>query len=303
MGQTQGKDASSSVTAAGAGAGSGKPPPPCGYGEGGGSNESAPCPVDLGPSTSGSSPVYNVYNQRIDQQVASSEASKEEAKFRSIWNLGWGGRGTGTIDSKNNMPLEANQQPSVGQRKALSISREKSSIPKGGTQSTWQYPSPQMFFNALNRKGKADGVDEEDMENVVFFHNGMNERTWELVKRWESLHSKEYEGNKPKLARFLGRPHDLSPMARMRSVFYGETPFDRHDWYVDRNGEEVRYVIDFYFDEEKAGTMEAFEVHARPALDSMTAGLDRLKMNIYETCAKYGLPCPISGHPPPPPQH
>ena len=45
-------------------------------------------------------------------------------------------------------------------------------------------------------------------------------------------------------------------MARVRSLFYGDIPFDRHDWYVDRNGEEVRYVIDFYFDEEKAGTME-----------------------------------------------
>ena len=91
MGQKQGKDASSSVTAAG-GNGSGKPPPPCGYGEAGGSNESASCPVDLGPSTSGSSPVYNVYNQRIDQQVATSEASKEEAKFRSIWNLAMASR-------------------------------------------------------------------------------------------------------------------------------------------------------------------------------------------------------------------
>jgi hypothetical protein len=33
-------------------------------------------------------------------------------------------------------------------------------------------------------------------------------------------------------------------------------PFDRHDWYVDRCGKEVRYVIDFYFDEDKAGTRE-----------------------------------------------
>ena len=213
--------------------------------------------------------------------------------------------------------MEANQQPSVGQLKPLSVDREPSTIPKGGTESTWTYPSPQMFFNALNRKGKADGVDEEDMENVIFFHNGMNERTWEMVKRWEALHYAEYdEKNQPKLSRcvgregpaktsrwtraererknreceqalartcvcvcvcaqseclgleltvppsldrslrFLGRPHDLSPMARVRSLFYGDVPFDRHDWYVDRNGEEVRYVIDFYFDEEKAGTME-----------------------------------------------
>lgn len=33
-------------------------------------------------------------------------------------------------------------------------------------------------------------------------------------------------------------------------------PFDRHDWYVDRCGTEVRYVIDFYFDDDKAGTPE-----------------------------------------------
>ena len=25
-----------------------------------------------------------------------------------------------------------------------------------------------------------------------------------------------------------------------------QLPFDRHDWIVDRNGKEVRYVIDYY---------------------------------------------------------
>eukprot|EP00215_Chloropicon_roscoffensis_P000179 CAMPEP_0198461712 /NCGR_PEP_ID=MMETSP1456-20131121/393_1 /TAXON_ID=1461544 ORGANISM="Unidentified sp., Strain RCC1871" /NCGR_SAMPLE_ID=MMETSP1456 /ASSEMBLY_ACC=CAM_ASM_001119 /LENGTH=321 /DNA_ID=CAMNT_0044186781 /DNA_START=60 /DNA_END=1028 /DNA_ORIENTATION=- len=308
MGQSQTKVAGG---IAGGGGGGGSDPPPCGYGAGSQASSSSnqPCPVDLGPSTSSSSSssssqappaVYNVYNQRIDAQgkQQKSEAEKrKESNFRSIWNFGWGG-GSGAIDSKNNMPLEANQQPSVGQLKPLSVDREPSTIPKGGTESTWTYPSPQMFFNALNRKGKADGVDEEDMENVIFFHNGMNERTWEMVKRWEALHHAEYdEKNQPKLSRFLGRPHDLSPMARVRSLFYGDVPFDRHDWYVDRNGEEVRYVIDFYFDEEKAGTMEAFEVQARPALDSFTSCLDRVKMNIYVTCAQYGLPCPISGQP------
>ena len=51
------------------------------------------------------------------------------------------------IDPRNNMPLEANQQPFPGQKQLLSISRLQSSIPKGGTESTWVYPSPQMFFN------------------------------------------------------------------------------------------------------------------------------------------------------------
>ena len=87
-----------------------------------------------------------------------------------------------------------------------------------------------------------------------------------------------------------------SPIARVRSWFGGPLPFDRHDWYVDRCGEEVRYVIDFYFDEDKAGTAEAFSITARPAVDSLGAALDRVKMRIYKTFARYGLPCPITGH-------
>jgi hypothetical protein len=47
-----------------------------------------------------------------------------------------------------------------------------------------------------------------------------------------------------------------SPLARMTHWVGRPLPFDRHDWYVDRCGKEVRYVIDFYFDEDKAGTRE-----------------------------------------------
>jgi cytochrome c heme-lyase len=41
---------------------------------------------------------------------------------------------------------------------------------------------------------------------------------------------------------------------------------------------------------------QAFEVVTRPALDSAEAALDRVKMAIYTQFAKYGLPCPITGH-------
>lgn len=54
-------------------------------------------------------------------------------------------------------------------------------------------------------------------------------------------------------------------------------------------------MIDFYFDETKAGSMDAFSVEARPALDTPAACLDRLKMNIYLGCAHLGIPCPITG--------
>lgn len=50
--------------------------------------------------------------------------------------------------------------------------------------------------------------------------------------------------------------HACSPLAWARKAGGGLEPFDRHDWVVDRCGREVRYIIDFYFHEQKAGTPE-----------------------------------------------
>lgn len=61
-------------------------------------------------------------------------------------------------------------------------------------------------------------------------------------------------------------------------------PFDRHDWYVDRCGKQVRYVIDFYFDERHAGSPDAFSVDARPALDDLGSVVDRTKMGVRASC-------------------
>ena len=46
------------------------------------------------------------------------------------------------------------------------------------------------------------------------------------------------------------------------------------------------------------GSPDAFDIRVRPALDSLGSATDRLKMWIYETCAEYRLPCPVTGHPP-----
>jgi cytochrome c heme-lyase len=58
------------------------------------------------------------------------------------------------------------------------------------------------------------------------------------------------------LARFQGRPEDLSPKARYHlflsklfpNTYSSQPPFDRHDWYVRRPVSNVmqRYVIDYY---------------------------------------------------------
>ncbi len=47
-----------------------------------------------------------------------------------------------------------NQRPAPDQPFALSTARESSTIPKAGPDGeTWTYPSQQMFWNAMLRKG------------------------------------------------------------------------------------------------------------------------------------------------------
>lgn len=71
------------------------------------------------------------------------------------------------------MPATANQLPWPGQRTALDTDRAVSAIPKGGSAGgRWLFPSQQMFYNALQRKGKAADVTEADMATVVSVHNG-----------------------------------------------------------------------------------------------------------------------------------
>ena len=92
-----------------------------------GQGEASSCPV---PESQRSTAVYNVYNQRIDSGSTASTSSPSS-----------------DMDPRNNMPREANQQPCAGQRQLISTARLVSNIPKGGTQGTWVYPSPQMFYN------------------------------------------------------------------------------------------------------------------------------------------------------------
>mmetsp|Transcript_7007 Transcript_7007/g.43006 ORF Transcript_7007/g.43006 Transcript_7007/m.43006 type:complete len:290 (-) Transcript_7007:1232-2101(-) len=235
-------------------------------GEGGGDGSGADVQKNDGKA------VYDVYGRRIDSEAEGNESKcpVDHAKYRAL----------GGLDPRNQMPKEPNQQPAPGQRVPLSVSRSWSTIPKSGTDGTWLYPSPQMFFNALQRKGKAEGVEEGDMDSVVYVHNTMNEATWQEVQRWEAMHKDTCR--EPKLQRFRGRPDDLTPRARFWKLLGYEPPFDRHDWYVDRCGEVVRYVIDFYFDESKAGSPDAFLLDVRPGLDSIGNTMDRIRMTMRE---------------------
>ena len=58
------------------------------------------------------------------------------------------------------------------------IYRQKSTIPKAGTDQTWVYPSQQMFWNAMLRKGwkwKDEDIDQGTMDHIIKIHNTNNE--------------------------------------------------------------------------------------------------------------------------------
>ncbi|TYZ62916.1 hypothetical protein PybrP1_003296 [[Pythium] brassicae (nom. inval.)] len=218
------------------------------------------CPVKhggvgaAGGAAGGEKEIYNVYGQRIDPT--------------------------------NMMPYNPNQDPNDEQRYPLPQERVQSTIPKGGTEGTWLYPSEQMFFNALKRKGKGEDVHEADVPTIVAIHNNMNERAWAQVEHYEKVCHPESD---PKLLKFCGRPDELTPIAWVKNALGLGKPFDRHDWTIQRSDDtRVRYVIDYYFDDAKAAqdkvpelhsaaSVQSISMYARPAVDSVGDLVDRVR--------------------------
>lgn len=125
----------------------------------------------------------------------------------------------------------------------------------------------------MKRKGAEPR--EQDMQVVVNIHNIVNEQCWREILKWEANYKSECE--MPKLYRFLGRPDDLSPKAWLKHNILGyKRPFDRHDWYIDRCGQKIRYVIDFYAGGSGPDSSIAFHLDVRPALDTWASFRDRV---------------------------
>ncbi len=213
------------------------------------------------------------------------------------------------LNPANMMPAAANQQPAQGQKGALPTERVTSTIPNGEGES-WVYPSPQMFYNALVRKGKVEAEGGEDVEanmsTVVAIHNNMNEKTWKQVLEWEEQHCDTCSAPR-RLLRFVGRPHELSTKAYLRyHLGLSEKPFDRHDWVVDRCGTEVRYIIDYYDVPEQRSADRVPQLHdpdsvpsiridVRPALDSPGALVDRIRATVRGSAAPRPAPEAAAG--------
>eukprot|EP00392_Amoebophrya_sp_AT5.2_P002176 g2181.t1 len=199
------------------------------------------------------------------------------------------------INPRNMMPSMLNDAlPS--DNVAFDKTREVSSIPKTGEDvgTSWVYPSPQQFYNALRRRGKVDEQDQLEkgntMDSVVFAHNVTNERTWSEILEWEKLH---YEKCKdPSLLSFVGKSEELSAGGYFSKYFRRRgAPFDRHDWLVDRCGtQQVRYIIDYYDDPDAADTHGLdISLVTRPAPDSFQNLYDRLRKPFWDRFGPGGL--------------
>ncbi|TLD07952.1 hypothetical protein E2P81_ATG10593 [Venturia nashicola] len=223
------------------------------------------------------------------------------------------------LNPLNYMPSFISNTREFDQHQAVSLplDREASTIPRGDGTGMWEYPSPQQMYNAMLRKGYTD-TPAEHVEAMVSVHNFLNEGAWEEIREWErrfgsglmkgwqesrrgeqgaainaALQALRDDGNtdmslEPRLTRFMGRPNDLTPKARMLSymakVFpeqYPENlPFDRHDWYVERrqadgSSKEIRYVIDYYSAPEENGE-PVFFLDVRPAVDGPVSAAERV---------------------------
>ncbi|GAB7363041.1 hypothetical protein MBLNU230_g3334t1 [Neophaeotheca triangularis] len=224
------------------------------------------------------------------------------------------------LNPLNYMPTSiSNTREAKEQSVSLPLEREASTIPRGDLQgATWEYPSPQQMYNALLRKGYTD-TPAEHVESMVAVHNFLNEGAWEEIREWERRfagglgrgwelckHGEEgaqralaieamrsardrEQAPEPKLLRFMGRPSEMTPKARMMGFmawlypakFPDNPPFDRHDWFVARQGQdgeakERRYVIDYYSGPPEPTGEPVFFLDVRPAVDGPVAAAERM---------------------------
>ncbi|KAI9833187.1 MAG: hypothetical protein M1819_003810 [Sarea resinae] len=274
-----------------------RPPPECPMHAGGVAPPPPPpkesgCPIDHSKfsKSSGSAPT----------PTSAPEPTPAPASSRSTLSK---------LNPLNYMPFELSQTRAAEQTVDLPVERTLSSIPKGDGEGNWEYPSPQQMYNAMLRKGYTD-TPQDAVESMVAVHNFLNEGAWEEIKEWERRFShglkqgwqfcKKGEENasqyttgelamQPRLVRFMGRPGELTPKAKMMQVmgwlypskFGTEPPFDRHDWYIQRitpegQPQEVRYVIDYYSAPPEPTGEPVFYLDVRPAVDRPSAAIERM---------------------------
>jgi len=140
--------------------------------------------------------------------------------------------------------------------------------------SGWLNPSAGQLYRSLKRKNKP--IAYSDALDVAAVHAMVTSSTWDAIMEYEELHSSSCES--PKLARFHGMDGIYSVKAKLRHYLLRQPwPYDRHDWVVNRCGEEVRYIIDYY-SYPCEGDEEMYTIDARPAPSNLGNIFDRVRL-------------------------
>ena len=210
-------------------------------------------PVSASPAIFAGAPSEECSSDRIDQSLKptrseiASPATRKMSHERVISSIPRGSAG--------NSPYSANAQ---------------NDAPTSAS-GNWIYPSEAQFFEAVMRKQSASPEDvASSVSSIIPIHNAVNERAWAMIKAWEGNTSQACGG--PKLLSFKGLGAGaLSPKAKFNGLMGYTSPFDRHDWVVERcDGEKVEYIIDFYKGKEEPGKPTLnFHLDVRPKLNSI----------------------------------
>ncbi|ETW48371.1 hypothetical protein PFMALIP_03580 [Plasmodium falciparum MaliPS096_E11] len=60
-------------------------------------------------------------------------------------------------------------------------------------------------------------------------------------------------------------------------------PFDRHEWYIDRCGNTIKYIIDYYDGKKEKNSAVSIYIDARPQLNHQNA-IDNVKIIYIKIC-------------------
>ncbi|KAL9094783.1 MAG: hypothetical protein Q9165_003054 [Trypethelium subeluteriae] len=222
------------------------PPPGCPMHK----SSSPPSPPSRPPTSDGACP----YNPPPPSSPSTNTTASASPPRPSSSN-----KTLSALNPLNYMPTTLSQsRESPHQTRALPLTRETSTIPKGDGPGNWEYPSPQQMYNAMIRKGYMD-TPEDAVEAMVAVHNFLNEGAWGEIREWERRFGRglrqgwrecargeeglvltevqrgrgareelelerEVAVPEPRLVRFMGRPNDLTPKAYLQQLLAHVAP-------------------------------------------------------------------------------
>ncbi|KAK7242855.1 holocytochrome-c synthase [Aureococcus anophagefferens] len=145
------------------------------------------------------------------------------------------------FDAKTGEKTDARRRARAGPGERPVDRARREQHPDADAGARWAYPSPQMFWNSLVRKGKVGGASEGDMDTVIAVHNSMNEAT---------------------------------PKAWLKQLFGHPKPFDRHDWIVVR-GDGAEHCVASVVCPEEAASFQAAAAEDPDKMEAAYGAMDR----------------------------